>query len=647
MLTYVINTSENKTFDNNLLFELVGYSQIRWKHCSLQGIDLCAEEICDEERSKILSTGEYRIIVLVDFFGFPKTDPSETETASEYVEIYKAFIEHYLLMHLFNPLKQQNIPAKACEIYYIQYVPYEPLSINNMAMVQTADLLGLTDVAEELRRNMKNGDEESYEATEQKRDAFRLRCAGDVVLPICFGKDFRNPKPTSFRELYNAFINHRDDARKFGVVTHKPYVTFGDASRAAYDALSRSLYLVYLYERRDNVTPDTESPRVDDKAFVQLLRSSLRKIHSARSVALKNESHYYSLDFESSIDFKSGKTESKKEEKKVRERKMTEKDRFDEICRLADRSESAQSEEQQKQLHDMMKQYLARRDEVRARIQDIYEKDRMEIDESAADSPHTVKQCPSDIDRKRKIKEKEAEISQLLGSALEADFRMQDYSAEKEKAVVIYKKLKQAKACQTKNIFGDILMLLMVIVSMGVPYLLLQLTSLASKPAAAILLGISSGIFGGLFVFLFLTRLAASVSEIRRYRLQLSLLYNQCMKKKNAAMDALHKRYDHDLLHIELLRQNIREIERRDRLNREKNRHVEIHREKLEEVENLLSSMLNSFGERVDLTQLEDVRDEFRIDKPITAAENKIYKIFSMDAIDRLFKQKGGEMRHV
>jgi hypothetical protein len=57
--------------------------------------------------------------------------------------------------------------------------------------------------------------------------------------------------------------------------------------------------------------------------------------------------------------------------------------------------------------------------------------------------------------------------------------------------------------------------------------------------------------------------------------------------------------------------------------------------------------MLNSFGERVDLSQLEDVRDVFKIDKPITAAENKIYKIFSMDAIDRLFKQKGGEMRNV
>ena len=32
MITYVINTSDNKIFDSNLLFELAGYNKIRWMH---------------------------------------------------------------------------------------------------------------------------------------------------------------------------------------------------------------------------------------------------------------------------------------------------------------------------------------------------------------------------------------------------------------------------------------------------------------------------------------------------------------------------------------------------------------------------------------------------------------------------------------
>jgi len=33
MITYVINTSENKTFDSEKLFDLAGYNKIRWIQC--------------------------------------------------------------------------------------------------------------------------------------------------------------------------------------------------------------------------------------------------------------------------------------------------------------------------------------------------------------------------------------------------------------------------------------------------------------------------------------------------------------------------------------------------------------------------------------------------------------------------------------
>lgn len=651
MLTYVINTSENKTFDSNLLFELVGYSQIRWKHCSLNEIDLCADEICEEERSKILSTGEYRIVVLVDFFDFPKTNPAEEESAGEYVEIYKAFLEHYLLEHLFYPLKKKNIPAKACEIYYIQYVPYAPLAVNRMAMSQTEELFALADKADngdacEAYDNNEEGGEtqpshpvnpSEDEVMPRQQEVFRLTCAGGVCLPFSFKRRM------TFEEFYTTFANHRDDPRKFGVVVHKPYVTFGDASRAAYDALSLSLYLVYLYERRDDVSPDTEIRRMDDKAFVSLLRNSLRKIHSARSVALKNECRYYKLEFERKTDNKQIRAPKKEEKKsKEKEKRLTEEEKFAEICRLAARSDGMQVAELRKDLDALMLSYLSRRDDARSRVETNAVSELIELEE---DGEETVDQCPSDIEKKNAIKAKKEKISGLLKSSLEADYSMQDFSEEKEQAVEIYKKYKQAKACETRNIIGDVLMLFVTIACALIPYGILQFNNAPFTGLSFVMYACVAGVFGGLFAILSLLRLGASVRAIRRHRQSLNLLYDRCMKKKRDSIAALRKRYEHDLVGIEELRQDIREIDRRDKLNREKNRHVEMHRETLEVVENLLSGMLNSFGEKPDISQLEDVRDDFKIDKPITAVENKIYKIFSMDAIDTMFKKKGEDMR--
>ena len=55
MQTYVINTSENRNFDSNLLFSLARYEQIQWISCSLNKIKACAEEIFEkEDKSKDL-----------------------------------------------------------------------------------------------------------------------------------------------------------------------------------------------------------------------------------------------------------------------------------------------------------------------------------------------------------------------------------------------------------------------------------------------------------------------------------------------------------------------------------------------------------------------------------------------------------------
>ena len=70
MLTYVINTSENKTFDSDQLFKLVGYNKICWLNYGLSELEKCADEIC--EKQMVLGADDFRIAILVDFYGFDR-----------------------------------------------------------------------------------------------------------------------------------------------------------------------------------------------------------------------------------------------------------------------------------------------------------------------------------------------------------------------------------------------------------------------------------------------------------------------------------------------------------------------------------------------------------------------------------------------
>ena len=71
MLTYVINTSENKVLKSEVLFELVGYNRIVWMRSGLGAIENCAEEILRKQEP--MTASEYRVVVLVDFLAFEKT----------------------------------------------------------------------------------------------------------------------------------------------------------------------------------------------------------------------------------------------------------------------------------------------------------------------------------------------------------------------------------------------------------------------------------------------------------------------------------------------------------------------------------------------------------------------------------------------
>lgn len=123
MLTYVINTSENKIFDSNLLFELAGYNKIRWMHCSLDKVKECAIEICDKQN--VLGADAFRIAVIVDFYCFdrirrPYGYSGYTEDLGVDLCLYYPYIETYLSDHLLSHLDRNNLHAATCEIYYIQ-----------------------------------------------------------------------------------------------------------------------------------------------------------------------------------------------------------------------------------------------------------------------------------------------------------------------------------------------------------------------------------------------------------------------------------------------------------------------------------------------------------------------------------------------
>ena len=119
MLTYVINTSENKVLKSEVLFELVGYNRIVWMRSGLGAIENCAEEILRKQEP--MTASEYRVVVLVDFLAFEKTLFPEENPVSEYLAIYRKLIEIYLYNHLYVKLNRARLGFDGLEVFYIQY----------------------------------------------------------------------------------------------------------------------------------------------------------------------------------------------------------------------------------------------------------------------------------------------------------------------------------------------------------------------------------------------------------------------------------------------------------------------------------------------------------------------------------------------
>ena len=136
MVTYVINTSENKTFDSDQLFRLVGYNKIQWLNCSLSAVEDCVDFIKNKQGA--IEAEEFRIAVLIDFLGFDRIRAPYGRRGygkDEGVEcsLYLPYIEAYLKDRLLYVLEKQEYYASECDVFYIKSGNFEVIeNIDNM-----------------------------------------------------------------------------------------------------------------------------------------------------------------------------------------------------------------------------------------------------------------------------------------------------------------------------------------------------------------------------------------------------------------------------------------------------------------------------------------------------------------------------------
>ena len=119
--------------------------------------------------------------------------------------------------------------------------------------------------------------------------------------------------------------------------------------------------------------------------------------------------------------------------------------------------------------------------------------------------------------------------------------------------------------------------------------------------------------------------------------------YKDCMAKKKVALAELKHRYEIDLIKIEDCRYEIRQFTYLYQQNIIQDRNIDVHRHVLDDVENCLGTILNNLGIHPVIDDNVSVNGEFNLLKSILSYDNKVYKVFSLEAIESLLiKDKRG-----
>ncbi len=665
MITYVINTSENRTLNSNLLFELAGYKKIHWMYAPLKEIEKCAEQIIEEQNKLIGDT--LRVAVIVDFYGYDRIRlPFEKDVDKVHVDIYKPFLELYLTDHLYNKVQQRGCRVAACEVYYIQNnadgsVSYAANRNEQIAyifsmkeqkaayhtLIKTPPCSPTSEDPEDIAiyAAYKSEIEDATKTAKQPFSSFSLYLNDKSSL--AFSAEDYCHRPEASLDAFISAVNARSTDSN-SLIRHV-YATTGDNSvSAAFDNLTLSLYLVREYEY-DRMIPSGENDiiiaKMDTVRLKDLLRESFSKISAARAAALEdeNEPRFYSLEVKSTHRSSKVKTpeEGSAEDEPLQNYAgdMEFNQMYEKILAFASHGDDGMDPEDIAELDRLMNEYIKERHKSRAI--DL-EKEFEEL-KAAGRLDKTLDACPTEDDYNKAIKKKREELEGYLSSALEAEYVSVNFDAEKKLADKAYEKYHAAKADAKKHLVGDTLLIVITLLAMIIPYALLQCWKEPFSVLSLTLYGIAAGIFGGLLILCYFIHLLPVMNRLHRAENEMRSAYNLCCKKREESFAKLKLRYKKQLLDIETIRYEIRQIEQLHRTNRELYKNVTVHREMLEQVSVVIKTMMSHLYISIDSNRRDSINGEFHVDKPIMAPENKIYRIFSLERIDSLFPREGGK----
>ena len=779
MFTYVINTSENKTFDSDILMELAGYNKIRWMTSRLDLIGECAKVI--SESQNVLSADEFRVAVIVDFFGFDKIRAPYGHNGfgkEEGVDssIYLPYIDTYLIDNFIRKLEDSDIVPSDFEVYYVQNGKHEKFSFLGNQTEQLKQILAgkkSTEEKEDLlrqapdkfvwQRGEVNTDgskiltEELSLSKAEAEDLYLEKSKGETLRDCVVTKEYIDLQEIFLEKsklIYDAnskykyMVCYYDGVKTFvgatqllnedyvfeklpldalfckiviidpskeklnktleaealdGVVmkltpkygtyelhctqdislefniTDYPYgavdekltvpqfvegftrrstsrskvrrhhylTSYGAGpARAAFDTLSLSLYLIRLYEREEVIqSEELEVKHIDADALKDVLETSWSKISLAREVASTNQSQYYSLIQNSNrVEVAEDLVENKERilerilvnlPKEIKKHRMSADTLYHSISKFCDIELAEQ--DNREEFDSIIANYLRARDatsenNIEAQFEELKEMNALAMTD----------QCPSREEFNYVVGLREKDISNLFESTLKAEFLEVDYSKEKERADKAYEKYDRARSCLARNIFADIAVFVLAILVMFVPYQLLQLSDYSSLSLGANFLRIMSvSIFAVLFILAMLIRIIPLERQKRRAKRTLNDIYLECHAKRKYSFEGLRRRYEKELIQIEETRYEIHQIKHLYEENMAKEQHIKMHREMLEEVQDKLSSMLNNLNIEPIYNPEETVEGEFDLSKSFRAKENRVYQVFSIEAIEKMFEKNG------
>ena len=299
------------------------------------------------------------------------------------------------------------------------------------------------------------------------------------------------------------------------------------------------------------------------------------------------------------------------------------------ICALADAPEG--QDRPQEEIDALMARYLHRRDdECEGNAEErLY-------DQKKNNQLKEIDRCPTESDRALAKEQKNRDIQALFTQVLQADYESADYSEEKKQAGKVYDRYKTLQAKLSHHLGWDIFFAVFTLLCMIVPYAFLQRTGMLFTIPSFVLYGIAAGQFAGILFLCWFGFSLPLKRQLRRAQGDMAAVYRACKQKQEDSLRLLRERYGRQLLLIERRRYEIREIDRIYRENVRKNENIQKHRDMLEEVGDQLSGILNNLGEMGAISSSVELEpDEFDLEKPFDAPENKVYRVFSAEAIEQ------------